>query len=183
MIYKQKNSKFWYVVYNFKTPDGKWKKTFGTFGKADGQILAAKSITVEENAIFVSDSGNSCIQQFDFEGNFVRKMGKDGYELGSYSELTGIDSDSSNKLFIADTNNNRIQIFDTITNQSHVYGSFGSIFQDINNFANHKQDFNYSLIPGRFVYPSDVAVFKDSLVIADPYNVRVQMIPFTSIYH
>ena len=165
------------------TPDGKWKKTFGTFGKADGQILAAKSITVEENAIFVSDSGNSCIQQFDFEGNFVRKMGKDGYELGSYSELTGIDSDSSNKLFIADTNNNRIQIFDTITNQSHVYGSFGSIFQDINNFANHKQDFNYSLIPGRFVYPSDVAVFKDSLVIADPYNVRVQMIPFTSIYH
>ncbi|MCE5223149.1 6-bladed beta-propeller [bacterium] len=163
--------------------EGKWKKTFGSFGRANGQLVAAKSISVEENAIFVSDSGNSCIQQFDFEGNFIRKMGKDGYELGSYSELTGIDSDSSNKIFIADTNNNRIQILDTITNQSHVYGSFGSVFQVKDNFANATKDYDYRVIPGRFVYPSDVAVFKDSLVIADPFNVRVQMIPFTAIYH
>ena len=163
--------------------EGKWKKSFGTFGRADSQFIAAKSITVEDNAIFVSDSGNSCIQQFDFDGNFIKKMGKDGYELGSYSELTGIDSDSSLKIFIADTNNNRIQILDTITNQSRVYGSFGSIFQIEDNYASALKDFNYTLIPGKFVYPSDVAVFKDYLVIADPYNARVQMIPFTSIYH
>lgn len=163
--------------------DGKWKTSFGTFGSADSQFIAVKSITVEDNTIYVSDSGNSCIQQFDFEGKFIRKMGKDGYELGSYSELTGIDSDSSHKIFIADTNNNRIQIFDTITNQSQVYGSFGSVFQIEGNIATATKDFDYSKIPGKFVFPADVAVFKDYSIIADPYNVRVQMVPFSSIYH
>jgi hypothetical protein len=135
------------------------------------------------------DSGNARIQMFDFDGNFISKFGKKGFEIGSYNGATGIYSDSSFKLYITDTLNNRIQIFDTITNQSHVYGRFGSIFQFDpahpvdSNYAKGENDYDYSILPGSFSYPSDVISFKDYLLVADTYNVRVQVIPFKKIFN
>lgn len=170
--------------------NGTWIRSFGTYGINDGQFLSIKGITVQENRIYVMDSGNARIQMFDFDGNFVSKFGKKGFEIGSYNGPTGISSDSSNKLYITDTLNNRVQIFNTVTNQSHVYGRFGSIFQfDPNpkhsaesNYAKGENDYDYSLLPGAFSYPSDVISFKDYLLVVDTFNVRVQVIPFQKIF-
>lgn len=170
--------------------EGKWIRSFGTFGSSDGQFISIKGITVQKNRIFVMDSGNARIQMFDFDGTFLAKYGKKGFEIGSYNGSTGIYSDASLKLYITDTLNNRIQIFDTITNQSHVYGRFGSIFQfDPNpkhaaesNYAKGESDYDYGILPGSFSYPNDVISFKDYLLVVDTYNVRVQVIPFTKIF-
>jgi hypothetical protein len=168
--------------------DGNFVRSIGTFGNNDGQFLSIKGITVQENRIFVMDSGNARIQMFDFDGNFISKFGKKGFEIGSYNGATGIYSDSSLKLYISDTLNNRIQIFDTVTNQSHVYGRFGSIFQFDpahpvdSNYAKGETDYDYGILPGSFSYPSDVISFKDYLLVVDTYNVRVQVVPFKKIF-
>jgi len=172
--------------------EGNFIRAFGTYGTLDGQFLSIKGVTVQENKIYIADSGNSRVQIFDFSGNFIGKFGKKGYEIGSYFGLTGLHSDSSLKIYVTDTLNNRVQMIDTITNQSIVYGKFGSIFQADRiippstkpepNVAKGDVDFDYSLIPGSFVYPSDIATFGDYLLVSDTFNSRVQVIPFTSLF-
>ena len=167
---------------------GEWIKTIGSYGDKDGQFQSIKGLTVQENRIFVMDSGNNRIQMFDFEGNFLTKYGKKGFEIGNYNGPMGIYSDSSLKLYVADTLNHRIQILDTLTNQSRVFGRFGSIFQfdpnhaETSNSAKGEKDYDYTVTPGAFSFPSDLISFNNDLIVVDTYNVRVQMIPFTSIF-
>lgn len=167
---------------------GNWMKSIGSYGSKDGQFISLKGITVQENRIFVMDSGNNRLQMFDFDGNFVSKFGKKGFEIGNYYGSTGLFSDSSLKIYIADTLNHRVQVFDSLTNQSHVFGRFGSIFQfdpnhpDDSNYAKGEKDYDFKTLPGAFSFPSDVISFQDGLVVVDTYNVRLQKIPFTSIF-
>lgn len=168
--------------------NGSSVRSFGSYGTKDGQFISIKGLTVQENRIFVIDSGNNRIQAFDFEGNFLFKYGKKGLEIGNYYGPTGIYSDTSLKLYIADTLNHRIQILDTVTNQSHVFGRFGSIFQydpnhpNDSNYAKGDNDYNYTKIPGAFLYPSDLISFRDELIVVDTYNKRCQTIPFPLIF-
>jgi sugar lactone lactonase YvrE len=156
--------------------------TFGSFGSKNNQFFNMKGIAVIENSIFVTDSGNSRIIVYDIEGNYVNSYGKKGFETGNYFGPNGIHVDMSGKVYIADMLNNRIQILNSITDQSKVFGQFGSIFQDPENYAKGKTDYRYDLIPGYFVYPTDVTVFQNYIAVVDPYNVRVQMIPFSSVF-
>jgi thiol-disulfide isomerase/thioredoxin len=161
---------------------GKYLAKFGTFGFKDGQFYLADGISVFNSKIYVSDLGNSRIQIFDLNGNFLDKFGKKGSEIGSFYGPTGLYVDLSGKVYVADTLNNRIQIVDTLTNKSNVYGSFGSIFHIESNIARGDVDFDYSLLPGNFLYPTDVACFKDYIVVVDSYNLRVQLIPFSNVF-
>lgn len=156
--------------------------TFGSFGSKNNQFFNMKGISVLENSIFVSDSGNSRISVYDLEGNFQRSYGKKGFETGNYFGPNGIHVDASGKVYIADMLNNRIQILNSITDQSKVFGQFGSIFQDPENYAKGKTDYQYNLIPGYFVYPTDVSVFQNYIAVVDPFNVRVQMVPFEAVF-
>jgi sugar lactone lactonase YvrE len=168
--------------------DGTWIRSIGSYGTKDGQFVSIKGITVQENRIFVMDSGNNRIQSFDFDGNFIAKFGKKGFEIGNYYGANGISSDISMKLYIADTFNHRVQIFDTLTNQSHVFGRFGSIFQfdpnhpEESNFAKGEKDYDFSIFPGAFSFPSDLISFQNDLIVVDTYNVRIQTVPFASIF-
>ena len=167
---------------------GLWVRSIGEYGSKDGQFTAIKGITVQDNRIFAVDSGNHRIQVFDFEGNFVAKYGRKGLEIGNYNGSSGIYSDASMKLYIADTFNHRIQILDTLTNQSHVYGQYRSLFQfdpkhpNDSNYARGKNDYSYALYPGSFSFPMDVVSFHDNLIVADTFNLRCQNIPFATIF-
>ncbi len=161
---------------------GKFLSKFGSFGFKDGQFYLVKGIGVFSNKIYVSDLGNSRIQIFDLEGNFLGKFGKKGSEIGSFYGPSGLYVDLSGKVYVADTLNNRIQIVDTLTNKSNVYGSFGSIFNIESNIAKGEADFDYSLLPGSFLFPSDVTCFRNYLVVVDTYNLRVQLIPFSLVF-
>ncbi|MDD4615123.1 MAG: stalk domain-containing protein, partial [Caldisericia bacterium] len=156
--------------------------TFGSFGSKNNQFFNMKGIAVIDDTIFITDSGNSRITVYDLEGNYLNSYGKRGFETGNYYGPNGIHVDLSGKVYIADMLNNRIQILNSITDQSKVFGQFGSIFQDPENYAKGKTDYRYDLIPGYFVYPSDVTVFQNYIAVVDPFNVRVQMIPFSMVF-
>jgi DNA-binding beta-propeller fold protein YncE len=62
--------------------------------------------------VYVSDSGNSRIQKFDKNGNFVTKWGSQGNGPGQFRASDGIAIDSSTgKVYVVDSENHRIQVF------------------------------------------------------------------------
>jgi len=54
-------------------PDGKWLKSWGSYGKAPGQFDTLHSIQVDaKDQVYVADRGNRRIQVFDTEGKLLK---------------------------------------------------------------------------------------------------------------
>jgi len=164
--------------------EGKYVHHFGTLGVNDAQFMVLSSISARNNAIYVADSGNSRIQIFDFEGNFLYKIGKRGLEIGSYHGPKGIFVDPANKVYVADTLNNRIQVTDMMTQQTQVFGRFGSFSQHKSSSikGNDVFDYNPKDLKSSFLYPQDITVFKHNVIVVDTYNRRVMSVPMTDIF-
>jgi tripartite motif-containing protein 71 len=155
---------------------------FGSYGSNDGQFMVASGITAANGAIYVADTGNSRIQIFNYDGIFQKKLGKRGLEIGSYHGIKGIFVDPGNKVYVADTMNNRIQVTDMLTQQTNIYGKFGALSQESTSLIRATEDFEYDGLPGSFLYPSDVTVFKNYVIVADPYNRRVHRIDMATLF-
>ena len=62
--------------------------------------------------IYVADSGNDRVLVFDFQGKFLKIIGRKGQGPAEFSNPTGLNILGDGGLTVADVNNNRIQIFD-----------------------------------------------------------------------
>lgn len=165
--------------------EGKYLHHFGTLGSNDGQFMVLSSISARNQVIYVTDSGNNRIQMFDFEGKFLYKIGKRGLEIGSYYGPKGLYVDPSNKVYVADTLNNRIQVTDMMTQQTQVFGKFGSLSQVTDSSiikGNETFDYNPNLLKSSFLYPQDITVFKHNVIVTDTFNRRVLSVPMTDIF-
>jgi sugar lactone lactonase YvrE len=91
---KQNNSR----ILKF-TKDGKFIKTFGTWGEGNGQIRSPHAIAVDsQDRLFVGDRSNSRIDVFDKDGNFIAAWKQFGRPSGiaiANDMLYVIDSQSS----------------------------------------------------------------------------------------
>jgi hypothetical protein len=165
--------------------EGKYLHHFGTLGANDGQFMVLSSVSVRNQVIYVTDSGNNRIQMFDYEGKFLYKIGKRGLEIGSYYGPKGLYVDPSNKVYVADTLNNRIQVTDMMTQQTQVFGRFGSLsqFKD-SSIIKGNEEFKYNLddLKSSFLYPQDITVFKHNVIVTDTFNRRVLSVPMTDIF-
>ncbi len=87
-------------------------KSFGTTGKDAGNFHGPKGIKFDKDGnIYVVDSGNSRIQKFDGEGNFILKFGEPGEYEGQIDNPSGIYIDDTT-VYVTDTGNKRIACFD-----------------------------------------------------------------------
>jgi tripartite motif-containing protein 71 len=59
--------------------------------------------------VWVADTGNNRIQEFDREGKLVSLVGKRGTGLGEFVDPTGIVC-REDKIYVADNGNRRIQV-------------------------------------------------------------------------
>ncbi len=112
----------------------------GTTGTGNGMMSSPEGIAVGPNGeIYVSDAGNSRVQEFTTNGNFVRMWGKDVVSVGTEDHGTGFEIcqlsackagaastgligemnvplglaiDAAGDVYVADSSNNRIQKFD-----------------------------------------------------------------------
>jgi sugar lactone lactonase YvrE len=82
------------------TKDGKFIKTFATYGRGDGQLRSPHAIAFDsKDRLYVADRGNSRIVVFDKDGKFLaawKQFGRpSGVSVGKDDMLYVIDSQSS----------------------------------------------------------------------------------------
>jgi DNA-binding beta-propeller fold protein YncE len=80
----------------------------------------------ESGYVYVADSKNNRIQQFDLNGTFVREIGKLGKKTGEFDLPTTIEIDSKGNFIVNERGNERIQKFDRNWKPILMWGSKGS---------------------------------------------------------
>jgi RHS repeat-associated protein len=84
---------------------------FGKEGTTEGRFKEPQGIAVNANGVYVLDTGNSRVQQFDTKGKWIRTFGSLGAAEGQLKTPRGIALDPKGDVWIADTGNNRIEEF------------------------------------------------------------------------
>ena len=75
--------------------------TWGTFGRADGQLQLPHAVTVAGDTVYVADWGNHRIQKFTTDGRFLGKWGELRYnELGGTFTPTAIATTRSGEIVV-----------------------------------------------------------------------------------
>jgi sugar lactone lactonase YvrE len=135
----------------------KFDLMWGSGGTGEGQFTSPVGIAVDASGnVYVADTGNSRIQEFDPNGNFIRKWGSEGTGDGQFSYPEGVAIDSSGRIYVADTSNHRIQKFDSNGDFFTKWGSEG---------AGDRQ----------FKFPVEVAVDgSGNIFVSDTENNRIQ---------
>ena len=113
----------------------------------------------DERNIYVADTGNSRIQKFTNDGEFLSSWGTNGFENGELQSPVGI-AIYENNVYVVDKMQNTIQKFDNDGNFILKWGGFGSE-------------------NGLFIEPQGITINSSGIVyVADSMNHRIQT--FTS---
>ena len=102
----------------------------------NGQLRTLGGVSVDSSGnVYVADQGNSRVQKFDSNGNFITQWGKSGSENGNFSIPAVVAVDSDDYVYVTDWGNNRVQKFD---NNGHYITEWG-IFEWDNGSFNHPE--------------------------------------------
>lgn len=108
--------------------------TFGGHGTQNGQFNLPSGITINRstNEIVVADGGNSRVQIFSEQGEYLRSFGKHIEKIdtvweyeGSFAQMQGVAVDSSGRIYVTDSGLNLVQIFDAQGNHLGFLGNEG----------------------------------------------------------
>ncbi len=88
-------------------------------------LNSAGAITVDrDNSIYVTDTENSKIMKFDYNGTLLFSQGSLGSANGQFRHPTGIYLNEK-YVYVTDTGNSRIEMFDKYGNFVYAWGSYG----------------------------------------------------------
>ncbi|HET7417080.1 MAG TPA: RHS repeat-associated core domain-containing protein [Solirubrobacterales bacterium] len=83
---------------------------FGAPGAGDGQLNRPEGVALEgSNRIWVADTGNNRLEEFNGEGRYLAQLGVAGAEAGKFKAPSDMVIGPSGYFWIADTGNNRVQ--------------------------------------------------------------------------
>ena len=93
-------------------------------GKFDNPRHVA--VSKDRKYVYVADSKNDRISQFDINGKYIKSIGKLGNKSGEFNLPTTIEIDSKGNFFVNERGNERIQKFDSNWKPILMWGSKGS---------------------------------------------------------
>jgi hypothetical protein len=142
---------------------GKPKSNFGDYNWGEGRLLRpAKILVTSRREIFVSDSTAEAVVEFDYYGNFVRRLGegivRDPAGMAAWPEFKK--RDARGGILVADRSNHRIVHLSREGEVLFTFGARGSA-------------------PEQFLFPADVATYGKRIFILDTGNNRLQVIELT----
>jgi len=95
------------------SPDGKYIRAFGGFGREDGKFQAPTLAAFGRDGIlFIVDAFNARVQVFDSEGVFLWSFGSYGNVLGTFGRPKGVYIDDNGRIYVSDSMTHVIQVFD-----------------------------------------------------------------------
>ena len=107
------------------SPAGDVLLTAGGFGVGPGQINLATALAVGPNrVVYVGDIGNSRVDEFDLNGNFLGSFGNSS----NFSNLRGLAVAANGDVYTADVSNGRVERFSAAGTYLGDLGSFGNPF-------------------------------------------------------
>ncbi len=132
---------------------------------SNGQFNQPYGIAVDSSGnVYVADTGNNRIQEFNSAGAYITQWGNLGSGNGQFNGPGGIAVDSSGNVYVSDHLNNRMQEFSSTGTYITQWGSYGNS-------------------PGQFNGPSGVAVDSTGNVyVVDWGNSRIQEFSSTGTY-
>ena len=181
--------------------EGNFVKTFGAFGKEQGEFNTAFDLVSHNDELFVLDAGNSRIQVFDKTGNYLREFSTNIEE--NSNSLTKDLEIINETLFVLESMNSSILQFDLNGNfVEKIFFSDDPLAESISDMslngdyiitANENTD-NISIYDlsgefilsfgtngqefGQFDAPQDVVFDGERIYVSDGYNHRIQIFNF-----
>ncbi len=143
------------------SPTGTLLQRLGARGAAPGQFNFPTNVALDPaGRLYVSDSLNFRVQQFDAQLKPIGAFGKKG-DMPSYFALPkGVATDSEGHIYVVDAQFEKVQVFD---DQGNVLMDFGE----------------EGTTPGKFWLPTAIFIdHQDRLWVADSYNRRVQVFDY-----
>lgn len=133
---------------------------FGTRGAEQGQFNLARDVAVApDGRVYVVDTGNFRVQQFDRDGKFLRAFGGVGRRPGNFARPREVAVDREGHVYVSDAAFGNFQIFD----------AEGRLLMYIGERSERD-------LPGRYMLPSGIAVDRDGRVyMADEFFRRVDV--------
>ena len=138
-------------------------RKIGTAGKNhtltdNGNFSKPTNVAVDKDGnLYVSDTLNDRVQEFDADGQFIRTFGKNGDGPGEFTRPKGIAVDCDGHVWVADAGMNRVQIFTAEGDLRLIFGGFG-------------------WLPGQFQALAGITIDKNNRVFtSEQYLGRVQM--------
>lgn len=93
-------------------PDGELDEVRGGFGGGELQFRYPEGIRHGlARTVYIADTQNHRIQQFDFSGNLLRVWGKQGSQPGEFESPSALALDRWGRVFVVDPGNRRVQVF------------------------------------------------------------------------
>jgi len=130
------------------TPEGKFIGRFGGKGTVPGSFVGIFLSDSSKKTLFVVDSVNARIQEFDSKGNFLRSFGVFGIEEGELFRPKGVAYCGNGKVVVSDGITGAVQLFD-------AYGGFEKV------------------IAKGLEYPTAVACSQGEVFVLEPLKNRV----------
>jgi DNA-binding beta-propeller fold protein YncE len=113
--------------------DGTEKRTIGEKGSGEGQLFFPTNLAMDQDGnLFVSDTGNTRIVEFDRRGNFKVQFGQVGDRPGMFTRPKGIALDREGRLYVVDSAFENVQLFDRDHRLLLFFGGPGNIPGGIN---------------------------------------------------
>ena len=119
------------------SPDGEYLESWGESGTGDGQFdFSDHAMSPDgfapiafgpDGSFVVGDTGNSRVQVFDAERNFVREWGSFGTSDGQFVQISSIATDGTT-VYVGDGDLLKIQAFGTDGNYLRTLGEEGGFF-------------------------------------------------------
>ncbi len=151
------------------TPDGKYVKSIGKFGKRKGEYLYLTGLSVDSKGnIVVLDKGRRKVIVYNSDGKFLYEFGKRGTGLGEFEEVTGLTLDKEDNIYVALGHMGRF----------YVFTEKGKLLKEIGNLSlvEKKEDRETGIKnkPGYLNYVSFAAIdSKNHLIVTEKYRSKV----------
>jgi sugar lactone lactonase YvrE len=115
----------------FDADNFKLLRKIGTPGKnhtltTPGDFSKPTNVAVDKDGnLYVTDTLNDRVEEFDADGQFIRTFGKNGDGPGEFTRPKGIAVDCDGHIWVADGGMNRVQIFTQEGYLRLILGGFG----------------------------------------------------------